>query len=165
MKFTTFYVLIHFRTFIKASKGRGKGCGIFSLSSRKLSHETTVIQENYQLMSVVDETVLENAYQLITVYLSSGCDLYQVVDNLSSLLVPNMKTIITGDFNFDRNKTNSLTKFLKDKMFVQNVSWPTHIQGKTLDQCWTNVSVQLTRHSVYYSDHDALCIELTQQLT
>ena len=134
---------------------------MFSLTSRKISHETTVVEENYQLMSVVDETVSETPYQLILVYLSSGSDLSQVKDHLSHLLVPEMKTIITGDFNFGTKETNTLTTFLRDKSFSQVVPWPTHIQGRTLDHLYVSrdVHVELTRHSPYYSDHSALCIK------
>ena len=140
---------------------------MFSLTSRKMLHETTVVQEDFQLMSVVDETVPNFQYHVILVYLSSGCNLSQVVDHLSHLLIPGMTTIITGDFNFDQKHTNVLTFFLGINFFSQVVTWPTHIQGRTLDHCYVseNVSVQLTRHSPYYSDHDALCIEFVQQPT
>ena len=164
MQFQTFqlsFLFVCYRTFSEASNGRGKGCGIFSLSSRKMSNETTVIKEKYQLMTVVDKTVPNFPYQVVLVYLSTGCSLLQVVEDLSFLLVPNMTTIITGDFNFDKKKTNILTTFLRNNLFTQEVPWPTHIQGRTLDHCYVskNVHVQLTRHSPYYSDHSALCIE------
>ena len=134
---------------------------MFSLRSRKMSKETTVISEKYQLMSILDETVSDSPYQVILVYLSSGCDLSQVVDHLFHLLIPEMTTIVTGDFNFDTTETNDLTTFLKDNLFSQVVPWPTHIQGRTLDHCYVskNVHVKLTRYSPYYSDHSALCIK------
>ena len=126
-----------------------------------MSHQTTVIKENYQMISVVDETIPNFSYQIILVYLSSGCNLSQVQEDLSYLLVPEMQTIITGDFNFDKKEENILTKFLRNNMFSQVVTFPTHIQGRTLDHCYVSkhVNVRLTRHSVYFSDHDALCIE------
>ena len=163
-RFSIFLLLTYYRTFTEASNGRGKGCGMFSLSSRKMSQQTSVIKEKYQLMKVVDETTKDFPYQLILVYLSSGCPLSQVVDDLDCLLVPNMTTIITGDFNFDKKETNILTNFLKES-FLQVVNWPTHIQGRTLDHCYVskNVNVQLTRHSPYYSDHSALCIDFNTQ--
>ena len=149
------------RTFSHASYGRGKGCGIFSLSTRKVSKQNTVIKEKYQIMSMIDETNKNFPYQVILVYLSSKCPLPEVVEDLSQLLVLDMTTIITGDFNFDRKETNVLSTFLTDRNFNQAVSLPTHIQGRTLDHCYTtsNVQVKLTRHSPYYSDHSALCIK------
>ena len=158
-----FSLLIYsfYRTFTEASNGRGKGCGRFSLSSRKLSNETTVVKENYQMMSVVDETDPNFPYQMVLMYLSNGCSFSQVVQDLSCLLVPNFTTIIIGDLNFDKKDKNDLTSFLSKKKFSQQVSWPTHIQGRTLDHCYVskNIHVKVTRHSPYYSDHSALCIE------
>ena len=115
----------------------------------------------YQIMSTIDETNKDFPYQLILVYLSSKCPLSEVVEDLSRLLVPEMKTIITGDFNFDKKETNALSTFFKSRMFQQVVPWPTHIQGRTLDHLYVskNVQVELTRHSPYYSDHSALCIK------
>ena len=45
--------------------------------------------------------------------------------------------------------------------FNQLVTWPTHIQGGTLDHCYVpeNVKLDITRHSPYFSDHSALIIE------
>ena len=131
------------------------------MSSRKLSNETTVVKEKYQMMSVVDETDPNFPYQMVLMYLSTGCSFPQVVQDLSQLLVPNFMTIIIGDFNFDKKDKNDLTSFLSKRKFSQHVSWPTHIQGRTLDHCYVskNMNVKITRHSPYYSDHSALCIE------
>ena len=126
-----------------------------------MSNEVSRVEENYQLMSFVDETGPRDTYQVILVYLSSGCNLSEVVQHLSNLMVPHMKKIITGDFNFCRKETNILTTFLKNNLLSQVVPWPTHIQGRSLDHCYIspNIEVQLTRYSPYYSDHSALCIE------
>ena len=73
-------------------------------------------------------------------------------------------TIICGDFSYDKDEVNSLSKFLKSQDFNQLVTQPTHDGGRTLDQCYasSNVSdkIELDFHSPYYSDHDALCISL-----
>ena len=125
-----------------------------------MSQQKAVIRENYQLMKVIDETTQGFPYQLILVYLSSGCPLTEVVDNLSCLLVPEMTTVITGDFNFHKDEENRLSNYLRNVMeFEQKVTWPTHCQGRTLDHVYTNTRVKLTRHSPYFSDHSALCIE------
>ena len=88
---SNFLLLIYYRTFTEASNGRGKGCGIFSLISRKMSNEASRVEENYQLMSFVDETGPSDTYQVILVYLSSGCNLSEVVQHLSNLMIPHMK--------------------------------------------------------------------------
>ena len=68
---------------------------------------------------------------------------------------------LSGDFNFDKKDVNAMTVFLKDKKFTQVVTWPTHSQGRTIDHCYVseNAKFNLTRHSPYYLDHSALCIE------
>ena len=109
----------------------------------------------------MDETNSNHPYQLVLVYASSGCPFLELVMDLKKLLHPEMTTIITGDFNFDKNETNALTKFLGQNKFTQVVDWPTHKQGRTIDHCYVSkkTRVQITRHSPYYSDHDGLCIE------
>ena len=149
------------KTFDHVPIGRGKGCGMFSSSSRLISQQKQKVgSERYQLMSIVDETNPQHPYQLVLVYASSGCPFPELVVDLGKLLHPNMTTIITGDFNFDIKETNVLTRFLKEKKFTQVVDWPTQKEGRTIDHCYVseNTRVQLTRHSPYYSDHDALCI-------
>ena len=98
---------------------------------------------------------------MVLVYASSGCHFKDLVEEVEKLLVPNITTIVTGDFNFSSKQTNAFSNFLKQKMFSQIINWPTHKEGRTLDHCYVskNARVQVTRHSPYYSDHDALCIE------
>ena len=81
--------------------------------------------------------------------------------DLKKLLLSNITVIVTGDFNFDRRESNALTCFLGAKMLQQIVKWPTHNKGRTIEHIYVskNARVQVTRHSPYYSDHDALLIE------
>ena len=44
-EFNSHVVFPYYRTFKEASNGRGKSCGMFSLTSRKISHETVVVKE------------------------------------------------------------------------------------------------------------------------
>ena len=89
-------------------------------------------------MSTIDTNVEDHNYQFVLVYASSGCPYKELVDDLKKMLQPGMKTIITGDFNFDKKENNVLSTFLKDRDFTQKVSWPTHIQGRTLDHCYAS---------------------------
>ena len=111
-------------------------------------------------MSIVDTTVQNHPYQMILVYASSGCPYHMLVEDLKKLLLPDITIIITGDFNFDKKENNSLTQYLGARMLTQLVTWPTHKEGRTIDHCYVskNARVQITKHSPYYSDHDALCI-------
>ena len=122
-------------------------------------NQSRMFQE--KIMSIVDETYSSHPYQLVLVYASSGCPFQELALDLENLLEANMRTVITGDFNFDKRETNALSKLLKKRKFVQLVDWPTHKEGRTIDHCYVseNTRVVITRHSPYYSDHDALCIE------
>ena len=133
---------------------------MFSLASRKLSNsKQSVVREKYQIMSIVDITVQNHPYQLILVYASSGCPYQMLVDDLKKLLLLDITSIITGDFNFHHTEKNTFTQFLEARGLTQVVTWPTHKEGHTIDHCYVtkNARVHITRYSPYYSDHDALC--------
>ena len=59
---------------------------------------------------------------------------------------------------------NQLTKLLTTRGFEQLITQPTHDQGRTIDQCYVPIvfkdKVQLKIFSPYYTDHDAICINL-----
>ena len=73
-----------------------------------------------------------------------------------------MVQIITGDFNFDASEENNLTRQLRTLDFEQVIIGPTHDDGRTIDHCYVQKGLkdkfELTIHSPYYSDHDALLI-------
>ena len=52
--------------------------------------------DEFQILSMVDETIPYFHYQLVIVYISSGCSLVDVVTEVSKLLLENMTTVITG---------------------------------------------------------------------
>ena len=150
------------RTFDHVSVGKGKGAGIFSLTSRYIPmRNQKVAKDKYQILSIVDETNPRLPYQMVLVYASSGCPLQKLAEDLKIELIADLTTIIVGDFNFDKSETNALTAFLNKRQFIQVVEWPTHKEGRTIDHCYVskNTKVQVTRHSPYYSDHDGLCIQ------
>ena len=115
-------------------------------------------------MSIVDSTVQNHPYQLILVYASSGCSFQELAQDVEKLLEPKMKTIITGDFNFDKNESNVISNFFGTEKLEQIVPYPTHDEGRAIDHCYVTKDVKekigLTLHSPYYSDHDALCINI-----
>ena len=111
------------------------------------------------MMSFIDNQF--HPYQLVIIYASSGCPFKELAKDLEKLLQPEMTTLIVGDFNSDKNETNAVSSFLQQKQFTQLVNWPTHRGGRTIDHCYVskNSNIKLSRHSPYFSDHDALCIE------
>ena len=145
------------RVFHHASKGKGKGCGIFSVKSKSGTPEK-IVEDNFQILSIFDGPI-----QLILLYLSSDSSKAYVVEKLEMILQPDHFPIITGDFNFDKEEKNCLTKYLRSKEFEQLVTAPTHDDGRTIDHCYVPQDMknkfQLVHHSPYFSDHDALCIK------
>ena len=75
-------------------------------------------------------------------------------------------TIITGDINVCLNKEprNLLTTVLNDLGFNQLVKDATHVRGGRIDHAYARdpesqlSSLNLTRYSPYYSDHDSFCV-------
>ena len=146
------------KTFDHVSVGKGKGCGIFSPLCNTSKIVDKVKRENFQLLSITDDNV-----QLILTYISSNCQLTEVVSELKLITKKNKITIITGDFNFDKSNQNILTKYLANNGMVQLVSKPTHDAKNCIDHCYVPRSlkdkIEIRQHSPYYSDHDALCIK------
>ena len=147
------------RSFQHALYGKGKGCGIYSTSSKIINRIEKHIEEKYQLLSIVD---VDLNVQLVLVYCSSDCPFPELV--VKELLLPEVYNIITGDFNFDRSEVNDLTRYVTESKLVQLVNSPTHNGGRTIDHCYVpediKDKVKLKQYSPYYSDHDALCINL-----
>ena len=148
------------RSLDHSSYGRGKGVGIFSEYLKQNCCTAKIAKEDFQMISIIDS----NQSQLIVVYLSSNCNLINLVQELQGVIRSDLVTIITGDFNFCKDDKNVLTKFLSKENFEQIVTSPTHDEGRTLDHCYVPSSIkgkiELTTYSPYYSDHDALCITL-----
>ena len=147
------------KLFEHASFDKGKGCGIFTPVSKDSKTFDKVKKNSFQLLSMIDGCI-----QLILAYISSHCPLKEVVTELQKIIHPQKKIIITGDFNFDKTETNVLTKFLATKGMVQLVTKPTHDKGRCIDHCYVPLDMKnkvvVEQHSRYYSDHDALCINL-----
>ena len=77
-------------------------------------------------------------------------------------------TLITGDFNacFIENFNNRLIQGLLTLGFKQLVHEGTHIQGRQIDHAYLldptrKLNSVVVRYSPYYSDHDGICIVLT----
>ena len=148
------------REFVHASVGKGKGCGIFSLTSKhKNGSHVKIIKEKYQVLSIID-----GRFQLILLYLSSNCPMAEFVKELQNIFQPGLIPIVAGDVNFDKNEKNSLSKFLESRNFEQLVTDPTHDGGRTIDHCYLpkilKDKFQLIHHSPHFSDHDALLINV-----
>ena len=147
------------RTLEHASFGKWKGCAAFSSTSRNSMCSGKIVKDKYQLLSIIDQDV-----QLVLVYISKNCPFDELEMDLGKTLKSGKKHVITGDFNFHIDEKNTLTKYLEAKEFVQLVTSATHDGGRAIDHCYVPIDiadkVTLKQHSPYYSDHDALCINL-----
>ena len=111
------------------------------------------------MLSIIDQDV-----QLVIVYISKNCSFDELVLDLGKMLKPRKKHVVTGDFNFDMQEKNALTKYFENLEFVQLVNSATHDGGRVIDHCYVPIDiadkVSVKQYSPYYSDHDALCINL-----
>ena len=152
------------RSFSHASVRKGQGCAIFSKTSKHEGKESCVdekiINENFTIMSMTD-----GPFQLILIYLSKNCEMDNVANNLKKLIKSTKIPIIAGDVNFDKTEENILTRFLTVEGFEQLITSPTHDEGRTIDHCYVPAErkkeFKITLHSLYFSDHDAICINLS----
>ena len=62
------------------------------------------------------------------------------------------------------NLHSKIAMYLEAEGFKQLVSLPTHDKGGTIDHCYVPIDIAdkviVKQYSPYYSDHDALCINL-----
>ena len=70
--------------------------------------------------------------------------------------------MICGDFNL-RTTENKFSRMISNCGFKQIVQKATHIQGGCIDHFYHNIPYDKKRvehklHSLYYSDHRALCV-------
>ena len=75
--------------------------------------------------------------------------------------------MICGDFNMDQKVENDLTRMLRGKFFKQIINKPTTYRGYCIDHFYHNISatakkIDYNLHSVYYSDHGALCVTIKE---
>ena len=147
------------RSFEQSSIGRGKGCGVYSKNSKNVDCVARIAKESYQMISIVDGNI-----QLVLLYCSSRCNFPEAVLDLHQILSKEKTNLITGDFNFETNEKNPITKYLQDNQFVQLVKNCTSDKGRTIDLCYVPAEVkdkvEIKQYSPFYTDHDALCISL-----
>ena len=149
------------KTFHQVSAGRGKGVCLFAPQNGNYRILGSVCTNNYQILSVL----IKQEIQLFIVYLSQKCNLHKVTQSISSLQ-ENFKTIVLGDFNFDKeDPPNVLTDFFKSCNLKQIVSEPTQEAGRTIDQCFVSEEIvndiESCQQFTYYSDHASFAFNIT----
>ena len=91
-----------------------------------------------------------------------------MLNDLKHLISLENTTLIVGDFNacYRENSTNKLINGLVSLGFQQLVHHPTHIKGRIIDHAYIldplrKLTTVIERYSPYYSDHDAICISIS----
>ena len=82
-----------------------------------------------------------------------------------SILTISKPTLICGDFNICifKQPNNYITKSLIKDNFNQIVKNATHQKGGLIDHVYIKnlpLNYDIHYHSVYYSDHDGICITI-----
>ena len=116
---------------------------------------TTRCHNEFQILQLRKE----NKYQIFIMYISKNAILSVIVDQLKSMRLKKLDTIVLGDFNYDAKKNNVLAKYLsKTLRLKQIVLGPTYNYGpNTIDQIHVpsklvNKITYLSRFN-YYTDH------------
>jgi hypothetical protein len=100
-----------------------------------------------------------NIYNIIAIYRLPNTPLLPFLDYLSSVLHPDLSTILLGDFNVDITSPTApkaLTTFLREKGFEQLIAHPTTPQGSTLDHIWSTIPATTYIYPTYWTDHAAI---------
>ena len=145
--------------------GNGKGIATF----RKTSVDATTTLLKLSTLQIVKVSMLE--IDSVNVYRSSSHSIIETSEAINSFIDPDKVTIITGDFNicFSKKKTNAISTDLERKGFSQLQMESSHIKGGVIDHVyWHDPTSKwnlpiLERHTVWYSDHDAILISLSKK--
>ena len=142
------------------SVGHGKGVANYTRHALLSGQSSAAVSESFQ---VLRRTV--SGVDIITIYRSTAHNIPEVALRVQELIDEcdeEARVVIVGDLNFPGDEVNNLTYVLSRRGFKQIIKEPTHLGGNCIDHCYVKdpENVQHFLHSVYYSDHFALCITL-----
>ena len=146
--------------YFTSSKGRGKGVIVYIKLALKVLNSDMLTKDHLQVIKLE----ISGHFDLYAVYRSPNGPSElprQFFENIN----PNHNNIITGDFNipFNQGRTSPTIKHILERGFIQIVKEPTQLQGNILDHFYIrskNIVAKYQLHYPYYSDHDALCVNL-----
>ncbi len=138
-----------------ASYGKGKGCATFSKTAFEAS---PTANKDFQLLSV-----FTHGLKFLLLYLSPEASVLSCISALKTCQDLHKKTVILGDFNSSVCNIH-LREFAVQNNLEQLVSMPTHDKGNILDHLYVSLdlvnNVSLSHHSLYFSDHDCLVVNI-----
>ena len=146
------------------SIGPGKGLAIYTKDDRFIPSKIINL-EKIHIVKLVSEEL-----EFLTVYRSEQGNCTELLQYIKNMINEDTASIISGDFNicYHDNRNNKITKFLETNGFSQLVTEATHIKGRHIDHLYfkpgknIKVNPSIHRYSPYYSDHDAICVTITQ---
>ena len=138
--------------------GKGKGVAAFTRLNRFPLNVTKILQETFS--AIVLEFV---GIRIIFAYMSNKTNMDEVKNRFGPILEMKKATIIMGDMNFHFPNENPMKSYFKDLGFHQVIDRVTHDEGHILDHIYT-LGMPISKENVflkslYFSDHDALCIK------
>lgn len=124
----------------------------------KKPHKVTLLHSDNisQILSVAF-----GSYKVVmaSVYKPQSASSSELLSSLQIAVETWCTTVIAGDFNFAPSDKayDSVTQFLHRHAFVNLITWPTHLAGRTIDHFYTKgiPNEKCACYAVYYSDHDA----------
>ena len=145
-------------------QGKGKGVSLFYKKHLHLIDlPEKISMDPFQIIKVR----LENL-TIIVVYRSPQIESHTLLlESLIQLVPQTCPAVICGDFNTDPKKAlepyHKLTSTLATQGFNQIVDTATHLKGGILDHFYVrNLKIiDWHLHHPYYTDHDAICMQLT----
>ena len=151
------------KKFLKA--GNGRGLGTYFKDGQFCINEV-IDNEKFQV------SCYENQFlnlDVMSLYRSQVGSSSEVLNAIKRLLNDKRRTLMIGDFNlcYYENFHNPLIQGFIAIGFQQVVHEPTHVRGRIIDHAYIRdpsrrLKLYVERYSPYYSDHDALCISLTE---
>ena len=142
-----------------ASLGNGKGVCVYAPQRNEdYIFNEAMVHQNYQIISFI----LMDKIQLFIVYLNHPINeslIVEVAQYLESIIDDKYSLLCIGDFNFEKNVSNHLTKMFKKYNVFNVITIPTHDSQspRTLDQVYIsdNLKDKTIVNSMFrnYTDH------------
>ena len=149
----------------------GRGKGLATYSQAEFTHVADVKNELFQISAFESSTTT-----VISVYRSQKANdemLLQGIRKLCKKADPSKVCLVGGDFNIclTKHPTNIITTELAKDGFKQAVQEATIESGSIIDHCYikkplelgTTTSIEVIIKSVYWSDHDAVMVMVSNQ--
>ena len=140
----------------------GKGKGVSVYMKQIYSDKTWCSEEWFQIAKISLKKL-----DILNVYRSSASSTDNFCSKVKEMIISSDAPIIFGDFNIcgQREKLSKIPRFLSACGLTQLVNEATQIRGRQIDHIYVKNTLKsevldIERHSVYYSDHDALLLTL-----